>query len=586
MVLAGVVWQVCDGHRDAPPSAAAHEAAGAGLSAVTEMAYNAGRVLVFDVEPGKELANWPMKVGAIAAAFSLGLVGLGFWFRLYDFLRLSFAQSHVVVCGFGPWLGVPLARQLCASGRRVVVIDSGHESGDASHASEELKALGVIVVEGAPCSPHVLRQAKAHRASQVFAVTDNDVENLEIALALRSIKPDGVRCHVHIGDTQQAESLAAALVRGGAESAGVFSRTRRTAQQLLMQVYKHSRPAPSQCLQVVLVGFGEQGQAIAREFAAHGHFEGGHRLEFLICDDQIKERTDAFLARFPRFCPAPGTISLAGWSADRSRWDSFDPKVRPLDYARGDVDGAGPGVEYVAVAEFLPLPHGLVCELFIDALRCRARADVRRVIVLCLDDERSNVDAALRLRQSLRRADADAIHTWVPSSEALAKVLKQASAQASDAAGVSLHPFGQAEKVLAPKRFDSDETERLARAIHERYNSRFAERKVSWAALDESLRQSNRERAIGLKFKLQALGLDPEATGPLPEFSAKQVHVLEEMEHNRWLAERLLGGWSYSAERNDERRRHPLLVPYAYLPKSEIAKDRTVAEELRDVIKP
>ena len=56
----------------------------------------------------------------------------------------------------------------------------------------------------------------------------------------------------------------------------------------------------------------------------------------------------------------------------------------------------------------------------------------------------------------------------------------------------------------------------------------------------------------------------PETLNPLVEALAKNVHEV-------WAQSRISQGWSYGAERNDELKQHPCLVPYEELP--EVEKD-------------
>lgn len=52
---------------------------------------------------------------------------------------------------------------------------------------------------------------------------------------------------------------------------------------------------------------------------------------------------------------------------------------------------------------------------------------------------------------------------------------------------------------------------------------------------------------------------------------------LAEHAHDIWAQQRLSEGWTYGEKRDDEKKHHPCLVPYADLPDSEKQYDRNAA---------
>ena len=70
----------------------------------------------------------------------------------------------------------------------------------------------------------------------------------------------------------------------------------------------------------------------------------------------------------------------------------------------------------------------------------------------------------------------------------------------------------------------------------------------------------------------------------LPPQIASLTELLAENTHEVWAAGRLAEGWTHGPERDERRRRHPCLVPYADLPESEKQFDRNTAIETLNVI--
>ena len=71
----------------------------------------------------------------------------------------------------------------------------------------------------------------------------------------------------------------------------------------------------------------------------------------------------------------------------------------------------------------------------------------------------------------------------------------------------------------------------------------------------------------------------PEQLNPLLEAMAKNVH-------ESWAQERIKQGWSYGANRDDEKRHHPCIIAYEDLPEEEKMYDRnTSVETLKLILK-
>lgn len=63
----------------------------------------------------------------------------------------------------------------------------------------------------------------------------------------------------------------------------------------------------------------------------------------------------------------------------------------------------------------------------------------------------------------------------------------------------------------------------------------------------------------------------------LPESLLALTEAVAENTHEVWSQSRLSEGWTYGPRRNDAKRKHPCLIPYADLPEVEKAYDRNTA---------
>ena len=64
----------------------------------------------------------------------------------------------------------------------------------------------------------------------------------------------------------------------------------------------------------------------------------------------------------------------------------------------------------------------------------------------------------------------------------------------------------------------------------------------------------------------------------LPAPLMEIAELLARNAHEIWAEQRFLDGWRWCATRNDDKREHPMLVPYEELPESEKEYDRRAAQ--------
>jgi len=144
--------------------------------------------------------------------------------------------------------------------------------------------------------------------------------------------------------------------------------------------------------------------------------------------------------------------------------------------------------------------------------------------------------------------------------------------------------------------------EKLAKAIHEKYLKDQANTKPAsdpsmqpWETLTESLKESNRRQADHIPVKLRRVRcgfapvLDKEPVKDLDaikfEFSSEEIEILAEMEHERWVSERLLNGWSYGEIKDVDNKISPYLVPWKDLTEDVKGWDRQTIHAMPEIMK-
>jgi RyR domain len=272
----------------------------------------------------------------------------------------------------------------------------------------------------------------------------------------------------------------------------------------------------------------------------------------------------------------------------------------------GQLDGAKPALDWVVSHEYAAYIRGTypelkeACLLTLHSpgpgLRSAMEASAPATRVLILSEGAKTLEMLLGIadRKTLNRF----VGTYVADfrSKRLNNVFPKRLAWGADLGVIRF--FGDLSCIASIERFQEEGRYGLPRSIHQRYcESRTAAGELatdnsslqSWDQIDEDLRQANQEQADHIMYKLSLLGYglesDPQAKGPPIVFSEEEFESLAKLEHLRWSADRKLAGWTYGKIRDNELRRHPMLVPYEELPEPEKEKDRQTVRDVPIVLR-
>jgi voltage-gated potassium channel Kch len=206
-----------------------------------DAAYGSAKTLV-TVDPNDEVADGPQGLKAfltgsmlvtlvLEASFTAGLVNRLINRRLTGLFgrRAVPRRNHVVVAGLGQ-VGLRLCLLLRRCGIGVVAIDDREDGENVGLARE----LGFPVVIGRGADPSLLRRLSLRRACALAAVTDDDLENISIAMAAKSIDAD-LRVVLRAGDGRVANETRSlfriGLVRDVHRIAAVLIAARATGAE-------------------------------------------------------------------------------------------------------------------------------------------------------------------------------------------------------------------------------------------------------------------------------------------------------------------------------------------------------------------
>lgn len=485
---------------------------------------------------------WELNVArflAPAVALSAALQALAAVFReQLRALRARFWRRHVIVCGMGE-KGHLIASSFREQGEPVLAVERDSSSPYISAA----RAQGIVVVLGDAREESVLRRARADRARYLVAVAGGDATNARIAAQARDLAAERgghavVTALVHVVDANLCDLLAASGVAGGhgerfrLEFFNVFERGARA------WLSEHP-PFTDGSDHLVVVGSDELTRALvvgsARDWLARNP-DGARRPRISLVDAAATTAMELLSIRYPQLLQLCELVP------------------HPID---------------VASAEFA---------------RARFLAGAGTVYI-CSEDEGRGLAAALSLGPRLRGGDVTLV-LRVARGGGLPELVREHA---------ELETFSLLERTCTAELLAGrTRNEMIARAIHHEYCRKQAAEgetpatnpsMVSWEQLPESLRESNRRQADHIAAKLEAIGC---ALAPLDrwgappsELSADEVEQLARIEHDRWVAERRLDGWTFAPGPKDLRRkRTPWLIPWEEMPEEQRDYDRNTVRNL------
>jgi hypothetical protein len=307
------------------------------------------------------------------------------------------------------------------------------------------------------------------------------------------------------------------------------------------------RPGPHD-IHAVVFGLGETGRELVLQLARIAVPSAGRRTVLTVIDrdtDALKER---LLAEYP------GLSSCA------------ELRFKRAEVASGDIPAAD-------LSDWIsdPLP-------------------ATSIYVACGDD-RTNLAIVLGLRRAMARSGVVSPPLFVHQRGGPAEVRVLPQIHARDLDALRIISFGSVDEEADPVFLIDGEIDALARRLHQNYLASVSTpgpARVPWPELDEGYRAANRSLADHLQAKLRALALHATAeSGAMAQGAwtwsdseRSQFEALARQEHDRWCRDRWLRGWTYGESRDDERLRHPDLVPYDKLDEPGREKDRRIIANL------
>lgn len=533
-------------------------------------------------------SNPNLRIARYAGMF-VPLVGLLFAFS--GQLGASLAQmfyggsaDHVVIAGDSR-AALCLAND-CVDrkhgNRDVVALIASDLPDETAHG---LRKKGVLIIAGDPASADALRVARAHHAAHVVAFSDDDTVNLRIEAAVRALvkqhnRMSDVQVHVAMRSPlllQEAREMRAQIQRdhekAGTKPPPIETRpfsldelaARKWAQDrghFVLQVGEakgHAHP------HVVLFGFDETAEAVA-----------------------VRALMSLWSARFG----APHvTVITSDAAAAASRFDARYPQARSFDIWKADIDFIALDWRERSVTE--------------DVLQdIQAKRGPPGALIISTGSDSENIALALGVLRACNAglAEEEAKAFWpIPiymkeTSESEFSREFAAGDRTPDVDDAFIEAFGAVEHTATRKLIIDGMMDEGAAMAHKIYQQGVTQRgraagreleavRRGWGDVGETYRTASRAVADHAMVKMWDAGWMPAGEGEkgemAPEISDAEIMRLAEMEHTRWMAERLLSGWRPGDKRDNRLRVHPNIVPWEQLDAENKAKD---ADQVRNAM--
>ncbi len=567
---------------------------------------------------------------AVALIIVLATEVIRYW--LADSLQrlwiMRWLKGHTVVFGLGQ-IGYSMTEDLLGDkdvswpqalrnwfrprlSRWLIVVESNPECPRLNHARE----LGAVIIQGDATDRLLLKRLGLERADSVFFATGGDEQNLEAVTIAEELlhakegrpaapgdqsiqRTTGPHLHVHLSHPE----LRCVLDRF--PKAEGFNLNRRIALDLLTQMLKYRPQNKGEVAHVVISGFGPTAEEVVRQLAECGHFESLRRLRMtIVFTPEEREAVRAFEERHPRLFPARA----------KPLGNPFQPKAQLDLWEKGT--GAEGEVQFIVNGCFFEQAAGLESDFVHQNLAILAEQDgVLPIVVLCGEVEERNCSLGLALRHEIDQRcnelgtgdrwrprkgfDPVPIFVLAPSKPNLSGEVAN-NDNRDEATGIK--PFGQSKLLCSKNALSVNFQKHLAEVIARSYELREAPNASNseWLVAELSRSQgkwfagrpaweqrSNLSAAVHAHVKLASLGLrlmapDADDAGDAEWLSKPDpgtINRLAEIEHNRWMAERLLSGWTYG-EGNNAQKKRIAMVPWSQLEKVEKSKDRDQVKRL------
>jgi voltage-gated potassium channel Kch len=503
---------------------------------------------------------------SVLLALRLLLLAIGS--RLAEFFFRLLVRKHDLIIGEGPAAVEYAASHATLFNRSRSGIHLAAERLPTSARFATLVRRGTLKAQ--------LRTGAAGRARRIVIDEGNDADTWETAQAVARVCP---RAEVlaHITDPWIRERLSREQPTFGLAA---FSYAAGAARQVMLAhpPYLLARNYQAKAQHILVVGFGQVGQSLAREFIVSSVVPDIEPMMVTVVDPDANRLSTDFRGRHP---------DLGGH----------------IDF------------------EFIAGDFRLTDQQLFDRVFARRKTAEICAVYVAIDDGSHPLSLALAMRAAAAQAEIFRAPIFVCAQHGAGlpgvrhgpglagaapderKTIEERAGVESLLCDLRVTSFGAWEEAFDGAGLLEPEFDGQAKLFHREYTRLAVEQgnhdpktppssAPPWEALPDQLRISNRRAAAHVRAKAHAAGyplttwLESSQTGwrahDLPaaadSFAVGNKEFMLRMaklEHRRWMLDRFLDGWRLGP-RDDYARRRADLVPFEELTEASVDKDRTV----------
>lgn len=469
-------------------------------------------------------------------------------------------SNHVIVFGIGE-KGFVLVKDLLKRNHTVVAVDK-----DAANPYlEHIEHSNGFTLVGDATDINFIKTLGLHRAAAFYAMTGDDAVNIRSAICLKEYFRDttishwnrfwnflyGFRNELFFARIQVHDTALRRLVwdKNGLFSHASINENTKTywtcypfsaydqgAKVIVENFSPDIAEGKTKPYHVVIIGFGWFAERVALQIIRMCQTPKslGHEIVIHVIDNQAHVNQKRFYRRYPAVDPD---------NADDPRYGGYAPLAK-LHFISGDIREMNEKAIRTAIPDI----------------------EENTVIYVCLADELQGAETAMSLAK-ITHGSGTRIVFALPETERLSEEMQQAF----EAYNIDMFfPLSTSCRLASKENQLGETIDNMGKAVFRVYCGS-QELETSWANSPEWGRESSRQSASHVFFKLRMVGIDSKQIKTIGKDEIitrcrNHLELLAEAEHDRWSTERLLDGWTHGARDNDKRL-HPDIQPFAALNK-------------------